>query len=233
MVPGTETSGAWRDRPGAPSAVPSPAPTTNTPRRSDQASSSRGGSASDSPSSWRGYRRRSSWWCSRGLPRASPRARADRSATARTRSASRAGRIAVQNPSAHRQIRAFAPSRGRRTTCAPSSHISWRTCVADQWSDRRARRRSRCRIEPYLDQGGACGAAGPASAPGSAFPEARPAHAGPQLACHADHHGAYGTQTGTAHSHLPRYRLSSSRSPRQWRPLRAVARDRLRRPLTR
>ena len=27
----------------------------------------------------------------------------------------------------------------------------------------------RCRIEPYLDQGGACGAAGPASAPGSAL----------------------------------------------------------------
>jgi hypothetical protein len=38
---------------------------------------------------------------------------------------------------------------------------------------------SRCRNKPYLDQGGACGAAGPASAPGSAFPEARPAHAGP------------------------------------------------------
>jgi len=41
------------------------------------------------------------------------------------------------------------------------------------------------------DQGGACGAAGPASAPGSAFPEARPAHAGPHL------HGPLIKQTHT------------------------------------
>jgi hypothetical protein len=41
-------------------------------------------------------------------------------------------------------------------------------------------------------QGGACGAAGPASAPGSAFPEARPAYAGP--------HRAHGTQINSAHS---------------------------------
>ena len=36
-----------------------------------------------------------------------------------------------------------------------------------------------CRIEPYWDQGGACGAAGPASAAGSAL-AARPPHAGPR-----------------------------------------------------
>jgi hypothetical protein len=37
--------------------------------------------------------------------------------------------------------------------------------------------RPRCRIKPYLDQGGACGAAGPAPAPGSAV--ARPARRTP------------------------------------------------------
>jgi len=37
----------------------------------------------------------------------------------------------------------------------------------------------RCRIKPYLNQGGACGAAGPALAPGLCVEDARPARAGP------------------------------------------------------
>src|SRR5208282_621591 len=41
------------------------------------------------------------------------------------------------------------------------------------------RRPIRCRVGPFLDQGGACGAAGPASAPGSGLGRPRPAHAGP------------------------------------------------------
>src|SRR5262249_10368931 len=56
----------------------------------------------------------------------------------------------------------------------------------------------RCRIGPYFDQGGACGAAGPASAPGLSLEEARPAHAGPHLAGHADQARSYVTRTGTA-----------------------------------
>jgi hypothetical protein len=38
-----------------------------------------------------------------------------------------------------------------------------------RWPGRRRVPAARCRIEPFLDQGGACGAAGPASAPRSAL----------------------------------------------------------------
>jgi hypothetical protein len=60
----------------------------------------------------------------------------------------------------------------------------------------------------------------------------RPAHAGPHP------HGPLAASRGQAHrglvhSQLPRVRLSQSRPPPQWRPCRAVACDRLRRPLTR
>lgn len=49
-------------------------------------------------------------------------------------------------------------------------------------------------------QGGACGAAGLASAPGSAFGEARPGH----TPSHADQGSSHRTQAGTAHSRLSR-----------------------------
>ena len=82
-------------------------------------------------------------------------------------------------------------------------------------------------------QGGACGAAGSASALGSAFGGRRPAYAGPY-------------PRGAIQERLTRHMggaavmpsslvlaLSRSRQPRLWRPLRAVARDRdLPRPLT-
>jgi len=64
------------------------------------------------------------------------------------------------------------------------------------------------------DQGGACGAAGPASAPGSAF-RSRPARRTPGRSSEprADQ-GAHTPRYGAAHSHLPRLQLSSSRPPR-------------------
>ena len=50
---------------------------------------------------------------------------------------------------------------------APVNHLVGLDCQASTGT-RHVLSTAHCRIEPYLDQGGACGAAGPASAPGSA-----------------------------------------------------------------
>ena len=64
-----------------------------------------------------------------------------------------------------------------RTVIATPAAAAIRADVADQLADNRPRQRpaagrlrtdSRCRIQPYIDQGGACGAAG-APVPGSAL----------------------------------------------------------------
>ena len=67
----------------------------------------------------------------------------------------------------------------------------------------------RCRVEPFLDQGGACGAASPASAPGSAL-AARPAHAGPSRRA-ADQFCSYGKRPTLCAATASGSRLSSSR----------------------
>ena len=51
--------------------------------------------------------------------------------------------------------------------------------------------------------------------------EARPAHAGPQHAEHADQHRSHDRHAGTARSPLPRHPLSGSRPPRLGRSLRS------------
>jgi len=80
-----------------------------------------------------------------------------------------------------------------------------------------------CRVKPFSGQGGACGAAGPASAPRLGLGGARPAHAGP-------HTGRL--QVRTAHTATPpgarigrrsRLRLSRWRPPRQDRLRRRCA----------
>jgi hypothetical protein len=70
-------------------------------------------------------------------------------------------------------------------------------------------------------QGGACGAAGPASAPGSAFPEARPSHAGPHRARHADQGGSPARRPVWHRAVFLVARLSRSRPPRLGRSLRS------------
>jgi hypothetical protein len=67
-----------------------------------------------------------------------------------------------------------------------------------------------------LDQGGACGAAGPASAPTSGLGRPRPTHAGP----HAQWLRSRGSSSRgrVPRGRLSRSRLSSSRPPPQGRP---------------
>ncbi len=94
------------------------------------------------------------------------------------------------------------------------------------WPDRCRVPAVNCRIEPFLYQGGAArGAAGPASAPGSALggpPGARRA----TPAGRADQSGLPVTQSGTVRSHLPHTRLSCSRtSPKGVRCARVAARS--------
>ena len=71
----------------------------------------------------------------------------------------------------------------------------------------------RCRIEPFLDQGGACGAAGPASAPGSA--SGRPARRKPG-------HSRKESGSRWLTRHAGRYRVQPS-SPRPIFPVAAAA----------
>ena len=72
-----------------------------------------------------------------------------------------------------------------------------------------------------FDQGGACGAAGPASAPGlKPWGPAR-AHAGPHARGGQIRRSYANAVTGAAQCHLPRLRLSSSRPPRLDRSLRS------------
>jgi hypothetical protein len=72
----------------------------------------------------------------------------------------------------------------------------------------------RCRIQPYINQGGA---AGPAPAPGLALGPAwrKPGHTGRTA---GDQDGSYATQTGAANGRLSRSRLSSTRSSRHGGP---------------
>ena len=113
---------------------------------------------------------------------------------------------------------------GRKITCTarhPKTATGTRTLHHGQ----------HCRIEPYLDQGGAArGAAGPASAPRALPWGPRPAHAGPPPG--DARQGSHPPHTGPVQlSRLPRPRLSSSRPPRPGRP-RGPSCDR-RKPLTR
>jgi hypothetical protein len=76
----------------------------------------------------------------------------------------------VRRPAAAGVMRASVSCRSPQRTHLPRSAL-W--TVADQLADvcrasvviGQRHHGLRCRIEPYLDQGGACGAAGPASAP--------------------------------------------------------------------
>jgi len=65
---------------------------------------------------------------------------------------------------AHLGSLCLVPPDGWRVNHLPGQDTSGISCIAESGRT--------------LYQGGACGAAGPALAPGSAFPEARPAHAG-------------------------------------------------------
>jgi len=75
-----------------------------------------------------------------------------------------------------------------------------------------------CRTQPYLIKRGACGAAGPASAPGLRPWEARPGARRAAPADPADLPGSSGTQIGAARSRLPGARLSRARSSGPSRP---------------
>ena len=97
----------------------------------------------------------------------------------------------------------------------------------------------RCRVEPYLDQGGACGAAGPALAPASGLREA-PAVARRATPLGQQIKAAHLRAGHTADSRLPRRTsVQLAVAARQGRPFGAVAkaigfsRPWTRRPLTR
>jgi hypothetical protein len=90
----------------------------------------------------------------------------------------------------------------------------------------------RCDLLPnyaFIDPGGACGAAGPASAPGLSLGRPTRRTPGHNRRLHRSRWPARHAASVQRKSHLPRSRLSSSRPPRQGRPFRAVA---SRRPLT-
>ena len=96
----------------------------------------------------------------------------------------------------------------------------------------------RCRVEPYLDQGGACGAAGPALAPASGLREA-PAVARRATPLGQQIKAAHLRAGHTADSRLPRRTsVQLAVAARQGRPFGAVAkaigfsRPWTRRPLT-
>jgi hypothetical protein len=131
---------------------------------------------------------------------------------------------------AHSRASPASPAKPRRvagvvTPTKLAEHVridgpltTWRTGPATE------HRAVRCRIGAYLDQGGACAAAGPASAPDSALggpPGARRAGA----AEHADPSDSRGRQPGGARIRRPRSRLSSSQPPRLGRPAGVAARS--------
>jgi hypothetical protein len=88
----------------------------------------------------------------------------------------------------------------------------------------------RCRNKPFLDQGGACDAAGPASAPGARRATRRRGH--------ADQDGSHGMQAGAANSHRSRLPIvplaaTASRAPTALLTRSAIAAALTRKPLTR
>ena len=125
-------------------------------------------------------------------------------------------RTATQDPRIHDTLRKThrAPCahhlKPTRRTSADGGHREGCTCDALM----------HCRIS-HTDQGGACGAAGPASAPGSAFGEARPAHAGPHPRGHADQDGSYVIRSPVQRGAASSPSFSSSRPPRLGRSLRS------------
>jgi hypothetical protein len=109
------------------------------------------------------------------------------------------------------QIRAF---RLRWPYVAPAhmSHVKLRRYVAHLLPDDTSHHGLNCRIEPHLDQRGACGAAG-APAAGLCAGGARPAQARRASKLPQINRPIHNTQ-GAGRSHLPRLPLSSSQAPR-------------------
>ncbi len=64
--------------------------------------------------------------------------------------------------------------------------------------------RVHCRIEPFVDQGGACGRRWPGVSGGLGLGEARPPHAGPQHTGHTGQGSPRDTQADAVRSRLPR-----------------------------
>src|SRR5262249_55887249 len=102
------------------------------------------------------------------------------------------------------------------------SHVSWRTCGRGSAGGSHAAPRLRCRIEPYLDQGGALRAprAGACARPPPW--EAPPARAGPGIWTPQINSAHPATQCRVLHEAVFLVaRLSSSQAPRLDRSLRS------------
>ena len=149
--------------------------------------------ASDSPAAWQSL-------CSGGRT---------------ARSALLSCQVARPNGSAVQQSAATTPTyirpsstRSDRLTCLNDRHAtSYRSEDLDRGL---SRSRTRCRIELYEVQRGACGAAGPANAPGSVL--GGPPSASRARSARAQIKFAHPSRQGsTAHSCLPASRLSSWR----------------------
>jgi hypothetical protein len=120
------------------------------------------------------------------------------------------------------QPRPPTPRRPQATWSRKADHDTRQASAGTGQQSSRPRRR----MEPYLG-GAASGAAGPASAPGSAFPEIRPAHAGPHRPAQVQPTQPAGvTRAGAALPSFLALALSRSQPPRQWRSWQAVVHDR-------
>jgi hypothetical protein len=129
--------------------------------------------------------------------------------------------------SGHGRDRSVTPlswTNPQSSSLIPLPPVSWQTSVAHHPTEDSTSpplHRLRCRIEPYLDQGGACGAAGPApaSASGLGGPGRRvPGHA---MQVTIDQSGSPGDATGAGLCRLPGDPLSRSRLWRLGRSLRS------------
>jgi 2'-5' RNA ligase len=107
-----------------------------------------------------------------GAARENARSRSARSASSSSTVPNDSGIGARSVPSTFRHPDTGGPEHpGNGEVCQPSS----RDQLGSSHSTRATAPAPRCRIMPYLNQGGACGAAGPASAPGSGLGRPRPA----------------------------------------------------------
>jgi hypothetical protein len=123
--------------------------------------------------------------------------------------------------SAARDLRHAAARQAARPCARTSRSEPATTLVRPPESGRRGSYRNALPNPPIHDQGGACGAAGPAPAPGSAL--GRPARRKPgHPHGHVDQGGSHGSVPRAARSRLARPPLSSSR-PRLAAPLEASA----------
>jgi hypothetical protein len=141
--------------------------------------------------------------------------------------------MAIRSRADSGQIRPL-PARHMIGRLLDPSRISWRTCRGSAGGSHEHHAQQHhalcCRIEPYLDQGGA---ATRRRGPALGLCLGRPGRRRPHAPARRRSVRLTGTQASAARSRRSRSRVSSSRPPRQERSLRSRPPDRLRRLRTR